>query len=98
MHDVTISAEHKSVSNHKENIAQGIHVVAKPIGPVCNLACEYCFYLEKKALFSSGENFRMSDEVLSSFVSNYITSQTTPVVEFVWQGGEPCLKGQRRDL
>jgi hypothetical protein len=26
---------------------QGIHVVAKPIGPACNLNCEYCFYLEK---------------------------------------------------
>jgi sulfatase maturation enzyme AslB (radical SAM superfamily) len=22
---------------------QGIHVVAKPIGPACNLDCEYCF-------------------------------------------------------
>ena len=71
----------------------GIHVVAKPMGPVCNLACEYCFYLEKKALFKEGENFRMKDEVLSAFVSDYISSQPTPVVEFVWQGGEPTLAG-----
>jgi len=73
--------------------AQGIHVVAKPMGPACNLACEYCFYLEKQALFGTGEKYRMSDEVLSAFITNYITSQPTPVVEFVWQGGEPTLLG-----
>jgi len=84
------------MSNGSENIqtvceAQGIHVVAKPIGPVCNLNCEYCFYLEKQALFGAGEQYRMSDEILSAFITNYITSQPTPVVEFVWQGGEPTL-------
>jgi uncharacterized protein len=72
---------------------QGIHVVAKPIGPVCNLNCEYCFYLEKQGLFPAGEQYRMSDKVLSAFITNYITSQPTPVVEFVWQGGEPTLLG-----
>ena len=72
---------------------QGIHVVAKPIGPACNLNCEYCFYLEKQALFGEGEKYRMSDEVLSAFIKNYIISQPTPVVEFVWQGGEPTLLG-----
>lgn len=72
---------------------QGLHVVAKPIGPVCNLDCEYCFYLEKQALFGPGEQYRMPDEVLRAFITNYIKSQPTPVVEFVWQGGEPTLLG-----
>jgi uncharacterized protein len=72
---------------------QGIHVVAKPIGPACNLNCEYCFYLEKQALFGDGEDYRMSDDVLSAFIKSYIVSQPTPVVEFVWQGGEPTLLG-----
>jgi len=71
----------------------GLHVVAKPIGPACNLDCEYCFYLEKQALFAAGEKYRMSDKILSAFITHYITSQTTPVVEFVWQGGEPTLLG-----
>jgi uncharacterized protein len=71
----------------------GIHVVAKPIGPLCNLNCEYCFYLEKQAFFGPGEQYCISDEVLSAFIMNYITSQPTPVVEFVWQGGEPTLLG-----
>jgi len=58
----------------------GIHVVAKPTGPLCNLNCEYCFYLEKQALFGAGEKYRMSDEVLSRFITSYITSQPTPLV------------------
>jgi uncharacterized protein len=80
-------------SSQSDNTPQGIHVVAKPIGPLCNLNCEYCFYLEKQALFGPGEKYRMSDKVLSAFITNYITSQPTPVVEFVWQGGEPTLLG-----
>ena len=68
-------------------------MVAKPIGPLCNLSCEYCFYLEKQALFGAGEKYRMTDEVLSRFITNYIGSQPTPAVEFVWQGGEPTLLG-----
>lgn len=74
-------------------VGQGLHVVAKPAGPACNLACDYCFYLEKRALFGSGIQARMSDEVLQAFVTAYIGSQPTPEVEFVWQGGEPTLVG-----
>src|SRR5512137_701485 len=81
------------LSRKNDRSPQGIHVVAKPIGPVCNLNCEYCFYLEKQALFALGEPYPMSDDVLSAFIANYITSQPTPVVEFVWQGGEPTLLG-----
>lgn len=72
---------------------QGMHVVAKPIGPVCNLSCDYCFYLEKLALYNSDRQYRMSDAVLSAFIANYISSQPNPVVDFVWQGGEPTLLG-----
>jgi uncharacterized protein len=72
---------------------QGLHIVAKPIGPACNLDCEYCFYLEKRALFPAGEQYRMTDQVISAFIAGYISSQPAPVVEFVWQGGEPTLLG-----
>lgn len=67
--------------------------MAKPSGPICNLNCDYCFYLEKKALFNGNNNCYMSDNVLKTFIDKYINSQTTPVVEFVWQGGEPTLIG-----
>ncbi|MRR58638.1 MAG: anaerobic sulfatase maturase [Deltaproteobacteria bacterium] len=72
---------------------EGIHIVAKPIGPACNLECAYCFYLEKQALYSACADCRMTDEVLEHFIRSYIEAQPTPVVEFVWQGGEPTLLG-----
>ena len=72
---------------------RGIHVLAKPIGPVCQIKCDYCFYLEKRALFGQGENYRMPDDVLAAYTAQYVRSQPTPVVEFVWHGGEPTLRG-----
>lgn len=83
----------KQQSSQKDSVPKGIHVVAKPIGPLCNLDCAYCFYIEKEALFAPNEKYRMSDGVLRAFIINYIASQPTPVVEFVWQGGEPTLLG-----
>ncbi|MCQ1058983.1 anaerobic sulfatase maturase [Photobacterium sp. DNB23_23_1] len=77
----------------ESKVAQGIHVVSKPIGPVCNIKCEYCFYLEKHALYPKNEHYRISDEVLAAFIKQYVESQPTPVVEFLWQGGEPTLLG-----
>ena len=76
-----------------DNQPQGIHIVAKPIGPRCNLNCDYCFYLEKQAFFPKGEEYAMSDEVLEAYITKYITMQPTPEVGFVWQGGEPTLLG-----
>jgi len=73
--------------------SQGLHVVAKPIGAACNLDCAYCFYLEKHSLYATAADSRMSGKVLEAFVQAYVTSQPTPVVEFVWQGGEPTLLG-----
>ncbi len=82
-----------TIETKPENIPQGIHILAKPIGPRCNLDCEYCFYLEKQELFPKGEDYMMSDEVLRAYINKYITLQPTPVVGFVWQGGEPTLLG-----
>lgn len=72
---------------------QGLHLMAKPVGPICNLDCSYCFYLEKQQLYPPRERFSMSDEVLRAYVQGYIEAQPTPVVEFTWQGGEPTLLG-----
>ena len=69
------------------------HVMTKPIGPLCNLDCKYCFYLEKEKLFPANENFKMSDEVLETYIRQYIQHQDVPEVSFAWQGGEPTLLG-----
>ena len=76
-----------------EKAKPGIHVLAKPIGSICDIACDYCFYLEKRELFPGERQFRMSDEVLAKYVEQYVEAQPTPVVEFVWHGGEPTLLG-----
>ena len=72
---------------------QNVHVMAKPIGPVCNLACAYCYYLEKQALYPATSSFRITDETIELFVRKYIGAQESPQVDFAWQGGEPLLMG-----
>ena len=69
------------------------HVMTKPIGPLCNLDCKYCFYLEKEQLVSTGGNFRMSEEVLETYIRQYLSQQHVPEISFAWQGGEPTLLG-----
>jgi uncharacterized protein len=69
------------------------HVLAKPIGPICNLDCKYCFYLEKESLYPQVEKWAMRDDVLESYIRQYIEAHDTPVVNFAWQGGEPTLLG-----
>ena len=69
------------------------HIMAKPIGPICNLDCDYCFYLEKQKLYPQKSDFRMSVETLESFTKQYIESQPGNQVVFAWQGGEPTLLG-----
>ena len=68
-----------------------MYVMAKPIGSACNLACDYCYYLEKSKLHSSPSQ-KMSDETLELFIREYIHSQTTMEVLFTWHGGEPLLQ------
>lgn len=69
------------------------HVITKPTGPLCNLGCQYCFYLEKENLYPDIRKWSMSDEILESFIRQYIESQDIPSVSFAWQGGEPTLLG-----
>jgi serine-type anaerobic sulfatase-maturating enzyme len=69
------------------------HVLAKPIGPICNLDCKYCFYLEKEALYPSVSQWAMPDEVLESYIRQYIEAQNSASIQFAWQGGEPTLLG-----
>ncbi len=69
-----------------------IHMLAKPTGAVCNLACSYCFFLDNKLLYP-GSKFRMSDEVLESYIRQLIQAHQISQVTVSWQGGEPTLMG-----
>jgi sulfatase maturation enzyme AslB (radical SAM superfamily) len=71
----------------------GFHILAKPSGPICNLDCKYCFYLEKENLYPATSEWRMSDEVVESYIRQYIEAQSVPAVWFAWQGGEPTILG-----
>src|SRR6266498_3308715 len=67
---------------------RAFHVMTKPVGPICNLDCKYCFYLEKEKLYPEQEQWRMPDDVLERYVREYIESQDVPEISFAWQGGE----------
>jgi uncharacterized protein len=72
------------------------HVLTKPSGPICNLDCRYCFYLEKENLYPKEpgkENWTLRGEVLETYIRDYIAAQEVPEVAFAWQGGEPTLLG-----
>jgi uncharacterized protein len=81
------------VSHPLTDERRGFHILTKPIGPICNLDCKYCFYLEKEKLYPGEKQWRMSDEVLCEYVRQYIEAQPGPEVFFAWQGGEPTLLG-----
>lgn len=68
-------------------------IIAKPIGPTCNLECKYCFYLEKRHLMKRNTSLHMPNEVLEAFIKQYINSQDFSEVVFSWQGGEPTILG-----
>ncbi len=67
-------------------------ILIKPAGPDCNMACAYCFYLEKAGLFAAGEQHRMSEEILEAMVRQAM-KHAPGQISFGWQGGEPTLMG-----
>jgi serine-type anaerobic sulfatase-maturating enzyme len=73
--------------------AAGFHIMTKPIGPICNLDCKYCFYLEKENLYPNTRHWGMAPEVLERYIEQYIAAQPADEVHFAWQGGEPTLLG-----
>jgi len=70
------------------------HLMAKPVGPHCNLACRYCFYLDKADQLPRGVPAQMTDEVLRAYISRVAEATEGPVV-LAFQGGEPTLAGLR---
>ncbi|MCP4360442.1 MAG: anaerobic sulfatase maturase [Chloroflexi bacterium] len=74
------------------NAPPAFHLLVKPTGAVCNLDCQYCFFLSKEALYP-GSRFRMADDLLQLYIQQLLESHRTPEVTIAWQGGEPTLMG-----
>ncbi|MCZ7570005.1 MAG: anaerobic sulfatase maturase [Ardenticatenaceae bacterium] len=74
------------------HIPRAFHVMTKPRGAICNLACKYCYFLSKELLYP-GSRFRMAQDLLGRYIRQYIAAQNAPEVTFTWQGGEPTLMG-----
>ncbi len=75
-----------------ENAPPAFHLLAKPTGAICNLDCEYCFFLSKEMLYP-GSRFRMADDLLETYIRQLIESHRVPEVNIAWQGGEPTMMG-----
>ncbi len=69
------------------------HIMAKPGGSTCNIDCQYCYYIDKAELPEGPGAGRMSDEVLESYIRQYIEGVTANEIVFSWQGGEPTMLG-----
>jgi len=73
--------------------SRDFQVFVKPEGSACNLACDYCYYLSKAALYSGSEPVRMPEDVLERYILQHIEASPAEVIRFSWHGGEPTLLG-----
>lgn len=73
--------------------ASPLYVMPKPVGSTCNMACKYCYYLEKKKFYPADQpRHLMSEATLEEFIKQYIGATTTPEVNFTWHGGEATMR------
>jgi len=68
-------------------------VFVKPVGPLCNMGCRYCYYLEKDQLYPGETRFRMPVDLLEEYIRQHVEASTGPVISFSWHGGEPTMAG-----
>ncbi len=78
--------------NYFAPFAKPLYVMLKPVSAVCNLRCDYCYYLEKKGLYPEEKKYLMSEDLLEAFTRQYLQSQTMPDVLFTWHGGEALMR------
>lgn len=74
-------------------VPRAFHVMSKPRGAICNLDCEYCFFLTKEELYP-GSDFRMSRPVLEAYIGQLVAGHADDTeVVLAFQGGEPTMMG-----
>jgi len=88
----TVTSPASSESADQAPARPPLGVLVKPACADCNLACAYCFYTPKSALYPDSKRHRMSPAVLERFISSFMPlAGDNP--SFGWQGGEPTLMG-----
>jgi len=68
------------------------NIMLKPAGSLCNLDCNYCYYLDKADIYG-GREPRMTEGMLEEVIREYIAANDVPEVTFNWHGGEPLVLG-----
>lgn len=71
---------------------RAFNIMLKPIGSLCNLDCNYCYYLDKASIYG-GREPRMDMDMLETVIKEYIAANDVPDVTFNWHGGEPLILG-----
>ena len=75
------------------SVTHPFQIFVKPAGSICNLGCQYCYYLEKERLYPEGETFRMTPDLLDEYIAQHIEATPGKLVNFSWHGGEPTILG-----
>jgi uncharacterized protein len=68
-------------------------IFVKPVGPLCNLSCRYCYYIGKKDLYPGNNSPLMKDDILEKYIIQHIQASSGNIINFSWHGGEPLLAG-----
>ena len=72
--------------------APAFGTMVKPIGSACNLDCHYCYYRDKSEIYGNTMP-RMSEELLETYIRQYIQGASQQTISFCWHGGEPLMAG-----
>jgi uncharacterized protein len=74
-------------------VSREFQIFSKPVGPLCNLSCTYCYYVGNMSLYKGTGNFLMEDDILEKYIIQLIEATTDKIINFLWHGGEPLLAG-----
>jgi uncharacterized protein len=85
-------SENKILPTRPGDFLHDFSLLIKPSGAACNLACQYCFYLDRASLYP-GSHLRMKGNVLEAAIQQRLSSPTMGEIGIYWQGGEPTLMG-----
>ena len=73
--------------------SQDFQVFVKPVSAQCNMACHYCYYLDKEQIYPDRSDLRMPDDLLETYIFEHIHYSNGSPALFSWHGGEPTLAG-----